>query len=287
MFKIVIGVGLIAGFGCAQKKDQGSSTKYATSFAMSGSSAPKSFTSNFNSPFEKLMNMIMPTATAGIPTSLVDSQNTSITLTSAWIVVKEVEFKAAETAAEESADESTEEIQFRGPYIVNLTSSTAQVLDTQAIPAKNYKRIEMKLEAAENESSTNWPSDAPVGLANKSMLLEGTYNGLSFSFSSHDGTEFKVTGAGGIAPEEGQNILLSVRFADIMAKINMSALQTETNRNISEDNRVNFTNACPLIEAGINDLYTCFRKGLESESDFGKDSDGSGELETDEDSCDN
>jgi hypothetical protein len=283
----VLGVtaGVLAGVSCAQKKQDSSVAKYSTSFAMGASAAPRSFGYNFSSPIEKLMNMIMPSAIAGLPTSLTDSQSTGVTLGTAWIVVKEIEFKSAETAAAESEDEVSEEVEFKGPYFVNLLSAAPQVLDTKSIPAKVYKRIEMKLEAAETENSVSWPTDAPAGLSGKSMYIEGTYNSLSFSYSSHDGAEFKVSGAGGIAAEEGQDILLSIRFSDIIAKINMTALQTAGNRNISEENRVAASDPCPLIETGLPDLYTCFRKGLESESDFGKDSDGSGELETDEDNC--
>lgn len=281
-----LSVSLIATFGCAQKKDNnGTKTLYSTSFSMSGSTAPKTVVANTS--LEKLLKIILPTAKAGIPPSLADSQNTVVTLTSAWIVIKEIEFKSTETSTEEKEDESTEEIQFKGPYFVNLASSAAQVLDTKSMPAKVYKRIKMKLESAENDSSASWPAEAPAGLSNKSMLLEGTYNGTNFTYSSHDGTEFKVSGSGGISPEEGQNLLMSIRFADIIGKINLSALGLASNKNISEDNRIDSSNACPLIEQGLSDLYTCFRKGLEAEADFGKDSDGSGELESDEDKCDN
>jgi hypothetical protein len=288
MFKLGLAMGVLVSFGCAQKKNESAEkTLYSTSFAMSGSTAATSIVKNYENPFQKLMSMILPSAIAGIPTSMTDSQSVGVTLTSAWIVVKEIQFKAAETANEETEDEATEEVEFNGPYFVNLASATAQVLDTKYIPSKVYKRIEMKLEAAESDSSPNWPVGTPVGLSNKSMLIEGTYNGVNFSFSSHDGTEFKVSGAGGISPEEGQNLLMSIKFSDIIKKINLSALASSTDKNISEENRIIFTDACPLIESGINDIYTCFRKGLESEADFGKDSDGSGELESDEDNCDN
>lgn len=284
--KIGLVLGALITTNCAQKPNSDTTSQYSTSFAMSGSTALKSV-AMINSPYEKFMNLIMPKASAGIPSTIVDSQNTTVTISAAWIVVKEIEFKSAENSTEESEDEVNEEVKFRGPYFVNLASTSAQVLDTQLVPAKVYKRVEMKLEAAENDASPSWDVSAPAALANKSMLIEGAYNGSSFSYSSHDGTEFKVSGSGGITPEEGQKLLMSIRFADIIAKINLSALASATNKNISEDNRITSTNACPLIEAGLNDLYTCFRKGLEAEADFGKDSDGSGELESDEDSCDN
>lgn len=250
---------------------------------MSSSAAPR--TVAMNSPLDKFLNLLIPKVTAGIPTGLVDSQDTQIELTKAWIVVKEIEFKSEELAAQESEEEANEEIKFRGPYFVNLLSAEAQVLDTQQVPAKVYRRIEMKLEAAENETSANWPSAAPTELANNSIYLAGTFGSgaTAFSFSSHDGTEFKISGAGGVAPEEGQNILLSIRFADIIRKINFNDLVGAADKNISDSNRVSSTNPCPLIDESSNDLYTCFRKGLESEADFGKDSDGSGELEDDED----
>lgn len=285
MFKLSLVASIAAGLGCAQKANENSTTLYSTSFSMSGSAQQ---TVAFHSPIEKLMSMIMPQATAAIPTNLVDSQSTTVTLDSAWIVVKEIEFKAVETAAEESSEEVSEEVKFRGPYFVNLLSAQAQVLDTQTVPAKVYRRIEMKLEAAENETSVNWPALAPIELANHSMYIAGTFGvgNTPFSFSSADGTEFKVSGAGGIQPEEGQNILMSIRFADIIRKINLSALAGAPNKNISDSNRISASDPCPLIESGLADLFTCFRKGLEYEADIGKDSDGSGEIEADEDSAD-
>lgn len=285
MLKTGLTLGALVAMGCAAKKDDKSTTLYATSFAMSASSAPRTVAKL--SPVEKFVEMLMPKAIAGIPTNLVDSQNTSVTLSAAWIVVKEIEFKSAETVGEESEDESTEEVKFRGPYFVNLTSATAQVLDTQSIPAKIIRRIEMKLEASENSSQADWPADAPAGLENKSMYVSGTFgsSNTAFSYSSNDGAEFKVSGAGGISPEEGQNILLAIQFGDLIRQINFSALATANNKNIDDSNRVPATNPCPNIDTSAADLFTCFRKGLESQADIGKDSDGSGEIEADEDSA--
>jgi hypothetical protein len=286
MFRLSLTLGAIIAVGCAPaKKDEATKLAYSTSFAMGGSAAPRSIA--MKTPLEKFVDQLLPKSFAAIPSGLVDSQDVAVTLSSAWIVVKEIEFKAAETTAEEVADELAEDINFHGPYFVDLTSAAPQVLDTQSVSAKTIRRIEMKLEAAEDQASVNWPINAPAGLANNSMYLEGTYNSVAFTFASHDGTEFKVSGAGGITPEEGQDLLMSIRFADIIRKINLSALAVAVDKNISDSNRVTATDPCPLIEAGISDLFTCFRKGLEYEADIGKDSDGSGELEVDEDQADN
>lgn len=286
MFKLGLTIGVITASGCAGQKDNSSTQLYSTTFTMAASTAPRTVASR--SPIEKLMSFIMPTATAGIPTNIVDSNNTAVNLTSAWIVVKEIEFKSAETKAEEGQEETSEEVKFRGPYFVNLISASPQVVDAQSIPAKVIRRIEMKLEAAENHSSTAWPADAPTGLENNSMYIAGTFgnSNTAFSFSSHDGTEFKVSGANGITPTEGQDLLMSIHFQDIIRKIDLTALANATDKNINDSNRVSATNPCPLIEVGISDLFTCIRKGLESESKIGHDSDGSGELESNEDRAD-
>lgn len=283
MFKICLVLGTIAAIGCSQKKESTSTTLYSTTFSMTASSAPRTVASK--SSVEKFLDLIMPQALAGIPTNLVDSQNTSVTLNSAWIVVKEIEFKSVESSGEESEEEAQEEIKFKGPYFVNLTSVTAQALDTQLLPAKVIRRIEMKLEAAENSSSISWPSEAPTGLENKSIYIEGTFGSgnTPFSYSSNDGAEFKVSGLGGITPEEGQNLLMSIQFGDIIRQIDLTALSLASNKNIDDSNRVSASNPCPNIDASANDLFTCFRKGLESQAKIGKDSDGSGELESDED----
>lgn len=286
MFKYSLALGTITAIGCAQKNEIQSTSLYSTSFAMTASSAPRTVALK-QSKIEKFMDLIIPKALAAIPNNLVDSQNTTVTLNSAWIVVKEIEFKSAESAGQESEEEANEEIKFKGPYFVNLTAAGAQVLDTKPIPAKTIRRIEMKLEAAEDSSSTIWPQNAPLGLEKKSMYIEGTFGAgnTAFSFSSNDGAEFKVSGAGGISPEEGQNILMAIQFGDIIRQMDLTALASAANKNISDSNRVPATNPCPNLENGASDLFTCFRKGLESQAEIGKDSDGSGEIEADEDSA--
>jgi hypothetical protein len=281
ILKLGMAAGIVAAFGCAQKKtNTASKQKYTSSFAMSGSSSPTTVVQN--SIFEQFYKLFVPNATANIPTSMTDSQGTTVTFSSAWIVIKEVEFKAAESTTTESEDETTEGTEFKGPYFVNLTNATAQVLDTKSLTAKTYRRIKMGLEAAEDNTSAGWPSDAPIGLQNNSMYIDGLYNNTAFSFSSHDGAEFTISGTNGITPEEGQNLLVSIKFSDIIKKTNLAALTTASNKNISETNRIAVASPCPSIDTSAEDLYTCFRKGLEGEADFGKDSDGSGELEVDE-----
>jgi hypothetical protein len=283
IIKITITAGLVAIFGCAQKKDSASTKKLLqSSFAMTGSANPTTVV-QYNI-FDKIMKFIVPTATAYVPPSMPDSTGATVSFSEAWIVIKEIEFKAAETLAGETEDESAETTEFKGPYFVNLTSATAQVLDTKSLTEKTYRRIKMGLEAAEDNSAVGWPSDAPAGLQNNSMYISGLYNSLAFTFSSHDGSEYTISGANGITPEEGQSLLVSIRFSDIIKKTNLSALATTSNTNISEANRVTATSPCPTIDASAEDLYTCFRKGLENEADFGKDSDGSGEIEQDEES---
>lgn len=285
LFKVGLALGAIAAVGCAQKKNETAATTVGTSFSMTASAAPRTVAMKSN--IERFMDLFVPKATAGIPTNLIDKVDTVVTLDSAWIVVKEIEFKSAEVVGQESEDEANEEVKFKGPYFVNLVQAQAQVLDTQSIPAKTIRRIEMKLEAAENNASASWPADAPTGLQNNSMYLSGTFGSgnTPFTFSSHDGTEFKVSGAGGIAPQDGQDLLLSIQFADIVRKIDLTALATAGDKNISDSNRVSASNPCPDIEVGLSDLFTCFRKGLESQAEIGNDSDHSGEIESNEDSA--
>ena len=228
---------------------------------------------------DRFIQILLPSAVAMTPPTLVDSMGTTVTLNTAWVIIKEVEFKAAETAGEESASEADEEVQFKGPYFVDLLSSAPSPLDTQELPAKNYKRIKMQFENDCDDAVM--PATAPTELGTNSMVFKGLVGGNAFSYLADDGVELELSGAGGVSASDGQNILVSVQIANIIKMIDMSSVTN--NVVISSSNRVTASGACPLIDASANDLYTCFKKGFELEADFGKDEDDSGEIEDDED----
>lgn len=63
--------------------------------------------------------------------------------------------------------------------------------------------------------------------------------------------------------------------------MNLSAITATTN--IDDSNRVSFTNPCPQIDNNSTDLFNCFYKGFEKESNIGQDDDGNFQLDPNED----
>ena len=77
-------------------------------------------------PFQKILEYILPSAYAFVPSSMVDSNGLVITLTDAWVMIDTIEFEAEEVAGVEEVD--GDEAEFTGPYAVDLLSTTATVL---------------------------------------------------------------------------------------------------------------------------------------------------------------
>lgn len=248
-------VALSLGFGC---KPSATSQSVQTSLFMTGSGTKNVV----QSPSQKFLSFIVPSASALTPPLLLDATGLSVNLTDAWIVIGEVEFKTSQSA---TADESLhQEIEFKGPYVVDLLSNAPNSFGTANIPVEGIRRIKMQL-----HNSSSLPASAPAGLNGNSMYFAGSVNGVAFTFSSADSTEFEIGGPNPIVPNAGSDLLAVIRTGNLFEKINLSSLVSATN--INAGNRVPAVNPCPLIDATAADLYTCFRKGLSSEANFGND----------------
>ncbi len=274
-FKVVL-AGLataLVGVGCA--KSATDTPTVTAALAMTGSSQPKSV-ANYKKA-HPLLQLFSPTAVAFPPPAMTDATTRVVTLNTAWIVVKEVEFKLAEVAG--AGEVEGAEVKFRGPYFVDLLSTIPASFGSASVPAGVYRRVKMKL-----EKDSTLPAGAPAGLMGKSILLEGNVSTTAFSYTSTDGTEFKIAGPGGVNLSETANLMLGVKMSDLFRMINMDAVVAFAgSKAISEANRIPAAGACPLIENSSNDIYTCIRKGLEKAGKFGKDSDNDGEIEVGED----
>lgn len=274
----IMAASLVGVAACQKPNTTASQSKVATSVTMTASSKAAGVAAN--TLMDKILSKVFPSSIANVPANLVDGASPTshnITLTEFWVVIKSLEFKAAETKGQEGSDDADEN-QFKGPYYVDMLSPNPLALDTQAITPKVYHRVKMQLEAA----GTNLPANVPVQMATNSLYLAGAISGTSFSYLSDDGSEIDIAGPSGVDGTANQDILISVKIADIIKKIDFSALLAATNKNIDHTNRVSGSNLCPLIDASALDYYTCFRKGLETEADMGKDSNGDHELGSNE-----
>lgn len=251
--------------GCSLKKDSAGAVN--TGFKMTGSSSGANVVKNMK---PSLMSLLFPRATALTPPVIVDSTGLSINLTSAWIDIEQVEFEQAETRDASEADGT--EVEFNGPYAVDLLSTNPLVLDTKPVPDLPYKRIKMKLHKAESSLA-----GTPSQLVGNSIYLAGTVGGNSFTYQSSDGSEFEIGGANPILPKDGVDLMVSINIANVFKQINLSSLPNGAA--ISASSPYPGTNLCPSIDPSAADIYSCVRKALEKHGNFGNDDAGNGNLD--------
>jgi hypothetical protein len=219
---------------------------------------------------ERLYNLLLPKAFAFTPASLEDASGTAMTLSEAWVLIEQIEFETEEVAGVDETD--GDEVEFPGPYAVDLLSSSPIALDTQAIVAADYRRIKMKLHKAETAVT-----GAPLQLVNNSIYFAGTVGANSFTYESDDTTEIEISGPDPVLPADGATLLIQIQLANIFKQIDLSGLPNGAA--ISNSNRYNGVSLCPDIDASANDVYTCIRNGLRQHADWGEDLDDDHDLD--------
>ena len=249
-----------------------SSGGVSTGMAMTGSG--QNAVAQTNS--QKFFSLFLPSAIALSPPLLVDSTSLNVSLSEAWIVIKEIEFESQELA--DGSEVDGDEVELQGPFYVDLLSNAPISFGNVSVPETGIRRIKMKLHEADS-----LPASAPVGLTSKSLYFSGTVNGVAFTYAADDSTELEIAGPNPIVPTSAQDMLVVIRMADLFKKIDLSSILVSTD--IHTGNRVSAVGACPLIDASANDLYTCFRKGLETEGNFGND-DGDMDLDATDETVD-
>ncbi|MGZ3775908.1 MAG: hypothetical protein ACXVCN_19495 [Bdellovibrio sp.] len=221
-----------------------------------------------------LLNWVLPSVFAfPAPNSMLDHAGNAVTVQSFWMNIGEIEFKTSETADAGEIDGT--DIGFAGNYVIDLLSSSPQVIGYNTVTVSTIRRIKMKLTKTNSPSTT-----APSGLNGNSIFIQGQVNGNQFVFSSTEESEFQVSGPQAVTAEANKNILLEFKAANLIKKIDFSSVNISTV--ISESNRVSVSNPCPQIDSSATDLYTCFRKGLESETNLGRDDNGDYKIDAGE-----
>lgn len=258
--------------GCNHKSSSPTVSGVTTGLTMTGSGQPAVAQTNL----QKMFSLFMPSAIALTPPALVDSTSLTVSLTEAWVVIKEIEFEANEVAG--ASEQDGDEIEFEGPFFVDLLSDAPVSFGDAILPASGFRRIKMKLHEADT-----LPASAPAQLTSKSIYFSGSVNGVAFSYAADDSTELEIAGPNPVVPSSAQDLLVVIRMADLFKKIDLSSIAAPTD--IHSGNRVAAANPCPLIDASATDLYTCFRKGLETEGNFGSD-DGDKDLDADDETVD-
>lgn len=221
-------------------------------------------------------SLLMPLVNAFVSPGLVDSTGTGVNLTNAWVSIKEIEFEAEEAHGTSETDGT--EISFKGPYFIDLLSSSPTTIDTQQIPANTYHRIKMKLHA----SGGTVPQGTPAQLASNSIFIQGVVGARNFTFQLDDSTQINIGGPKPLVPADGLSLLVEINLANLFKQINFASITN--NEVVSSSSRHAGANLCVSIDPNANDLYTCIRKGLEKHANFGEDLDNNHDLGANEDS---
>lgn len=257
-----------------EKKSNGTSTgnPMTVSLSVTGSSQISNVVKNFMPKF--LFEIIfVEKAVALPPPALVDSNGTSVILNQAWISLKSIEVKTSEIM---DGSEGSE-VKLVGPYAIDLLSNPAQTLGSFSTELQFIKRFRADFHKME---TTELPAGAPVELANQAIYFSFSVGGHSVILQSDEGIEYELSGPNGVTIFEGSPLLLSIITVDLFKKINLSSITGNTVINAS--NKVSASNPCPLINASATNLYDCFKDGLKSEANFGRDTDDDGELSINE-----
>ncbi len=264
--------------GCSKKAESTSTGNPLVSFSVTGSAQSATVAMKLKNIWQFVVLSILTTANAfPPPNSLVDAVNNNILLNQMWISIGEIEFKMEEADSGSEVPEVKND--FTGPYTIDLFDATPVSLQSGTVSTSALRRIKVQL-----IRTSSLPAGAPAELLNNSVVLSGTVNGNTFSFVTEEETTFEVSGPNAVNLSENASVLLQINSANLIKRIDLSAITTSMI--ISDSNKVSATNPCPLIDASANDLFTCFRKGLESESKLGKDDNGNFEFEDGEDSVD-
>lgn len=255
------------------KKDSGTSTgNPVVELTMTSSNNVATVAKNL---FQLFMNELLPKSQAKLPpNSMVDSQNNAVSITKFWISLGEIEFKFDETAS----STETSEVSFAGPYNVDMLTDSLSSLATNAIPINQFRRLKYKL-----KKFTSQPSSAPSGVLNNALYIEGTVNSKPFIYTSSSEVEITVSGATAVEAVDTSRILIQLQLANLIRKLNLSSINSNTTTTINENNRlVMGSNACSSIDSSLTDIYSCVLKGLASESNIGRDDNKDGDLGSNE-----
>lgn len=222
----------------------------------------------------------------------------TLTLTKAWMVVKEVDMEKEDEIEVDGVETETEvEVEFVGPFVVDLlTSTSAPEFPALHIDGAFYDEIEMDIEKlGANDLDAN---GAPLietypELEHYSLYLKGTYTGPATSGNSipfalkYDQTdEFEMSGAAlgnGVTVEAGQvaNLIIAFRMASWFRF-------DDPDTNPESYTIVSAIQAGELVLDGNTNshIMNIIEDNIEDSADFGEDDDGDGELGSDEDEDD-
>lgn len=227
----------------------------------------------------------------------------TITLSEAWIVVKEIELEHADDYSddiEEDLDinDDSEKVEFRGPFVIDLLSGQSYPpLPQVTIDTGIYEDIEMdieKLDVNDLVGIGDLPGDLETTLQNYSMYLSGSYSSadgfthvdVPFDLMYDQTDEFEFSGAdfasGFVVDDSGINdIIVAFRMLNWFVFNNP---ETNNSSIIDFNNDVVLTSGQIILDGSTNnELMIIIEDNIEDSAEYGEDDDDDGELDEDED----
>jgi len=251
-------------------------------------------TVTFDISASKSARMLTRAVVSDIPvTDAAGSAVGAISLSAAWVVIKEIELQH-EGDGEHGVDDANQ-VEYVGPFAVDLlTGDSFPPFPQVSIDTGNYVDVEFSIEKLEDEDLIglgDLPTEITSSLLNYSVYLEGTYSSadqvtyvsIPFSLSNDQSQEFELSGSqsskGFVVDDTGINDILVAfrlnewfRFNDI--ETNSDSIDFETA--VSSGAIVLDSNTNSSVMAVIED-------NMKSSAEYGEDDDDNGQLDDDED----
>lgn len=226
----------------------------------------------------------------------------SITLTEAWVVIKEIELEH-ETDDENATDDELE-IEFIGPYAVDLLSGTTYPeLPAVSIDTGLYNDIEIdieKLEQNDLQGMPNLPQGISDKLLNYSLYLDGnytsedesTYVNIPFTLLYRQTDEFELSGTafsnGFVVDDTGINdIIVAFRLNEWFRFDNdeTNGAGTELTDAVRQDANSDYVMYLDDGDGQSNDdsVLDVIRDNIEDSAEYGEDDNDDDSLDEEED----
>ena len=227
----------------------------------------------------------------------------TITLSEAWIVVKEIELEHEDDYSDDAQedldlDDDSEKVEFIGPFVIDLLSGQSYpTLPEITVDTGIYTDIEMdieKLDVNDLVGIGDLPGDLETTLQTYSMYLSGFYTSedgathvdVPFDLMYDQTDEFEFSGAdfasGFMVNDSGINdIIVSFRMLNWFVFNN-----PETNNGATVDFNTNIVlvNGSLILDGNTNNiLMDIIEDNIEDSAEYGEDEDDDGILDEDED----
>jgi len=191
--------------------------------------------------------------------STVSTRNTNanVVFTDFKISIRDVVFKNDDDS---NSSLDTDEIQFRGPYQIDLLNGSdalSQTIGNAFVPDGRYKELRFKFHKDEDLPVTN-------ALFDRSLYIEGTIDGIPFIFWHDTSENFDVGRATGVLVQDGVvNLTVQFDISQFLNSLNQIDLSQAT-----DDNNNGIIEIFPNDEDGNQDIAQNLKENIKRSADL-------------------